>query len=200
MGKPKQGAASPRDRVLATASELFYRRGFSAVGVDEIVSQSGVAKMTLYRHFPSKDELIAAYLERADEAFSMWFESALARATDPRAQLLAVFEALAELATSSVCLGCTFQGSAAEFPDARHPAHRIALAHKVRVRRRLSDLARQASLRHPDVLAGQLLLLMDGAWVAARMFGPDNPGVYVADAAEALIAAHATDARARLLH
>ena len=60
MGRPKQGAASPRERVLATASELFYRRGFSAVGVDEIVSQSGVAKMTLYRHFPSKDELIAA--------------------------------------------------------------------------------------------------------------------------------------------
>lgn len=94
-----------------------------------------------------------------------------------------------------VCIEYTSQGSAAEFPDVRHPAHRIALAHKLRVRRRFSDLATQARLRHPDVLAGQLLLLMDGAWVAARMFGPDNPAVHVADAAEALIAAHATDAR-----
>jgi len=196
MGQPKEGTESPRARVLATAGELFYRRGFQAVGVDEIVAQSGVAKMTLYRHFPSKDDLILAYLERAAAAFGAWFEGALARAVEPRAQLLTVFAALGELATNPRCLGCTFQSSAAEFPDGGHPAHRFALDHKQRVRSRFAELAARAGLRDPQALAGQLLLLMDGAWVAARMFGPDNPAAHVADAAESLIAAHATDARA----
>jgi AcrR family transcriptional regulator len=181
---------SARERLLDTASRLFYERGFQAVGVDEIVAESGVAKMTLYRHFPSKDDLVVAYLKRADEEFYNWFERALATARDPRDKLMAVFAGLGALAQSTQCLGCTFQVSAAEYPDPRHPAHQIAVAHKKQARRQFAALAKQAQLREPEVLADQLLMLMDGAWVAARMFDRASPARHVAAAAEALLQAH----------
>jgi AcrR family transcriptional regulator len=179
-----------RERLLETASRLFYERGFQAVGVDEIVAESGVAKMTLYRHFPSKDDLVVAYLKRADDQFCDWFERALATAWDPRAKIIAVFAALGALASSAQCLGCTFQMSAAEYPDPHHPAHKIAVGHKREARRQFAMLATQAGLREPEALADQLLMLMDGAWVAARMFDRSNPARHVTSAAEALVRAH----------
>jgi AcrR family transcriptional regulator len=188
---PNRGAPRPRDRLLDTAGRLFYRHGFQAVGIDRILAESGVAKMTLYRHFRSKDALIAAYLERADDQFWKWAESALSRAEDPEAKLIALFEALARLATSAECLGCVFQGAAVAFPEFEHPGHREAVRHKLGVRERLAALARQAGLRAPDALASQLQLLMDGAWIAARMFpSPHNPAANVKDAARDLIQAH----------
>jgi AcrR family transcriptional regulator len=182
---------SPRDRILDTASELFYRDGYHAVGIDTIVARSGVAKMTLYRHFPSKDDLIAAYLERANAEFWDWLDGEIAAVPDPKAKLRAAFEATAKLATSTRCLGCTFQAAASEFPEPEHKGHKVALEHKRRVLDRLAGLARDAGLREPDDLAAQLLLVMDGAWVAARMFGPANHAATVAEAARALIEAHA---------
>jgi AcrR family transcriptional regulator len=184
-------ARSARDRILDTASELFYREGYHAVGIDRIVHESGVAKMTLYRHFPSKDDLIAAYLERADAEFWAWLDGELVGDDDPAAQLLAAFEATARLATSPQCLGCTFQAAASEFPEPAHPGHRVALLHKQRVLERLATLAHAARLADPEGLAAQLLLLMDGAWVAARMFGPGNHASAAAGAARTLIEAHA---------
>jgi AcrR family transcriptional regulator len=189
--RPKQSASpSARERLLDTASRLFYERGFQAVGVDEIVAESGVAKMTLYRHFPSKDDLVVAYLKRSEDAFCDWFERALATAREPADKLLAVFDALGVLARSDECLGCTFQVSAAEFPSPDHPANRVAVGHKREIRRRFAELARQAGLRDPSVLADKLLMLMDGAWVAARIFGRRNPAQHVAEAARAVIETH----------
>ena len=187
------GASGPqrsaRDRILDTASELFYRDGYHAVGIDTIVERSGVAKMTLYRHFPSKDDLIAAYLERADAEFRDWLEAEITGVDDPLEQLVAAFDATARLATSPRCQGCTFQAVAGEFPGLEHPGHRVALTHKRHVLDRFADLARAAGLRDPQGLAAQLLLLMDGAWVAARMFGPDNHAAAAGGAARALVAA-----------
>lgn len=188
---------SARDRILDTASDLFYRHGYHAVGIDTIIAASGVAKMTLYRHFESKDVLIAAYLERSNAEFMTWLEAAIADVDDPRAKLVAAFDATAELATSARCLGCTFQGAAAEFPEMDHPGHRVALDHKRSVLDRFAGLARDAGLRDPDRLAEQLLLLMDGAWVAARMFGPVNHAASAAAAARVLIEAHAEGGGAR---
>jgi len=185
--EPKPAA---RERILEAATRLFLRDGFRAVGIDTIIAEAGVAKMTLYAHFPSKDDLIVAYLDRANEQFWEWLDGACAGVDDPRARLLAMFDAVGKLANSPQCLGCTFQGTAAEFPDPEHPGHRVALAHKQAVRARLRTLAEHAGLREPDDLADQLLLLMDGAWVAARMFGPDNPSMQAAAAARALIEAH----------
>ena len=181
---------SARDRILDTASRLFYREGYHAVGIDRIVGESGVAKMTLYRHFASKDDLIAAYLERANTEFWQWLDGEVGAWGDPLATLLATFDATATLATSPQCLGCTFQATASEFPDQAHPGHRVALAHKRRVLERLASLARDARLGDPDELAAELMLLMDGAWVAARMFGPQNHASSVAGAARTLVEAH----------
>ncbi|MGE5676405.1 MAG: TetR/AcrR family transcriptional regulator [Mycobacterium leprae] len=179
-----------RERILDTAGLLFYRDGFQAVGVDTIIAESGVAKMTLYRHFPSKDDLIAAYLERANQQFWSWLDSATADVKDPRAKLIAMFDSVTKVATSPQCLGCSFQGAALEFPVREHPAHRIALAHKETVRERMRTLAQEAGLRDPEALANQLLMLMDGAWIAARMYGPHNPAVDLGLAVRTLVDAH----------
>ena len=187
---PTRPATAARERVLEAATRLILRHGFRAVGVDTIIAEAGVAKMTLYAHFPSKDDLIVAYLERANEQVWEWLEGAGAAVDDPKRKLVAMFEAVGKLADSPQCLGCTFQGTAAEFPEPEHPGHRVAIAHKQAVRARLRTLAEQAGLRAPGDLADQLLLLMDGAWVAARMFGPDNPATHAATAARALIEAH----------
>jgi AcrR family transcriptional regulator len=187
---PASSRPAARERILEAATRLFLRDGFRAVGVDTIIAEAGVAKMTLYAHFPSKDDLIVAYLERANEGFWQWLEAAVAGVDDPRAKLAACFDAVGKLANDPQCLGCTFQGTAAEFPDPEHPGHRVALAHKQAVLARLGALAQEADLRAPEALADQLLLLMDGAWVAARMFGPGNPSAQVAAAATALIEAH----------
>jgi AcrR family transcriptional regulator len=187
----ERGSSAPRDRLLETAGRLFYRNGFQAVGIDRILAESGVAKMTLYRHFASKEELICAYLERADREFWAWVDAAMAPAATPKARLLALMDALARHATSPACLGCPFQGAALAFPNAEHPGHQRAAQNKVALRERLAGLARQARLTAPDALATQLLLLMDGAWVAARVFGPGgNPAAQVGNAARALVQAH----------
>jgi len=179
---------STRQRILDVAGDLFHRRGFRAVGVDTIVKASGVAKMTLYRHFRSKDDLVVAYLEEVNRLFWDWLNKAAEPYPEqPRLQLIAIFEALQNLVTTPQCYGCPFLAAAAEFPEPDSPGHAAALAHKQSVRARLCDLARQAGARNPETLADQLLLLLDGAFAAVRMFGPDNPGANVASAATALI-------------
>jgi AcrR family transcriptional regulator len=179
-----------RDRILETAQRLFYRDGFRGVGVDTIIAEAGVAKMSLYRHFPSKDDLIVAYLEESNRKYWVWLNAEIATIEDPKDQLIAMFSAIEKLATSPQCLGCTFQGTAAEFPDRDHPGHQTAVAHKNAVRDRFTGLARKAGLDDPEGLGDQLLLLMDGAWVAARMYGPKNPAEGLTEAARVLIDSH----------
>lgn len=188
--KVQSDVVAPRDRLLDTAGRLFYQYGFHAIGIDRILAESGVAKMTLYRHFSSKEALISAYLERADAQFWAWAEAAMSKAQTPDAKLIALFDAAARLATSPDCLGCIFQGAAAAFPELDHPAHQIAIRHKTAVRMRMEKLARAARLRKPEKLGKALALLLDGVWVSARMFGPDNPSNTVGDTVRALIAAH----------
>lgn len=184
---------SPRDRLLDTAGALFQRYGFRAVGIDRILAASGVAKMTMYRYFASKDEMIAAYLEQADAQFWSWANAAMESAPTPAAKLLTLFEAAGELASSPECLGCVFQGAAMAFPDIEHPAHQRAVRHKRGVRTRLTALAKRAKLSHPDAVGAQLALLLDGAWIAARTFRhTENPARTVTQAAQALIEAHAS--------
>jgi AcrR family transcriptional regulator len=183
-----------RSHILGVAGDLFFREGLRAVGVDTIVAQSGVAKMTLYRYFPTKDALIAAYLERSNDLFWQWFDAAAAEADGPRAQIRAVFAALAKLVSTPSCYGCPFLNTAAEFPARDYPGHRIALAHKETLRERLREMAARAGASDPDALGDGLFLLMDGAFAQARMYGPENPARHVAQAAEALIQAYTTRA------
>lgn len=179
-----------RQRILETAERLFFRNGFRAVGIDTIIAEAGVAKMSLYRHFPSKDDLIVAYLEGDRRQFWEWLDNATAHTEDPAEQLVAIFAATERLVATPQCLGCTHQSATAEFPDPDHPAHQLSVAHKVAIRDRFADLALQANLREPEQLAYQLQFLMEGALVTARMFGPDNRGTGLTDAATTLINAH----------
>lgn len=194
-GTQERRGSAARERILETAERLFYRDGYHAVGVDTIVAESGVAKMTLYRHFPSKDHLIAAYLERANEQLLTWVEKLIAPHEDPRAALEAVFDGVAKLASSPECLGCAFVGAAGEFPEPDHPGHRVAAEHKRAVVDRLRELAERAGARDPNGLAEELLLIMDGAWSAARVFGPGSHGRRAAAAAKAVISSRLADRR-----
>jgi AcrR family transcriptional regulator len=172
---PKAETETARDRILRTASELFYEHGFHAVGVDLIIERAGVAKATLYRHFPTKDDLIAAYLEDADARFSEWFDASINPDATPAEALVGIFDSVAILVTSPACMGCTFQVTAAEFPEASHPGHAVALAHKQAVRGRLRELAMEAGARRPDELADGLLPV-DGRSFRCRSYAwPRQP-------------------------
>jgi AcrR family transcriptional regulator len=148
--------------------------------------------MTLYRHYPSKDDLIAAFLEDSDQDFWEYFEACTKGAITARDKLLAFFTALQGYVTSPDCYGCPFINVATEYPDMSYPGHKIALRHKQSVLARFTDLAKEAGARQPEELANTLLLLMDGAYMAARMFGatPGNPAANVAEAARHLIDAY----------
>jgi AcrR family transcriptional regulator len=189
MGNTPANMTKPRERILETAANLFYAQGYRAVGIDRIIAESGVAKMSFYRHFPSKDDLIAAYLQRASDNFWVWLETITRDEPDPRKQLEAIFCAVMTRSIHPACLGCTFMAAALEFPALEHPAHAVALEYKRSVLAKITELSRLAGAREPDVLGAGLMMLMDGAWSAARMFGPGNHAQHVATVAKSLIAA-----------
>jgi AcrR family transcriptional regulator len=180
--------ASRRDHLIDTALALFNRDGYRATGIDRILAEAGVAKMTLYKHFRSKDELIQAALARRDERWRAWFEGAVAkRAADPRARLLAVFEALEEWFARPDFNGCMFIRAAAEYGDLGDPIHAAAVAHQARVLALLRGLAEAAGARRPARLARELLLLAEGAIVVTQMNGPVGAGRQAGKAAEVLV-------------
>lgn len=183
---PREDTVLPREKILAVAGALFSKEGFRAVGVDRLIAESGVAKATFYKHFPSKDALIAARLDRADTIMSAWMDKTMAGSADP---ILALFEAVAGFAREPGCPGCTFQGVSSEFPALDHPSHAIAMASKRRVLARLEDLAVEEEAAHPLMLAEQLYLLIEGAWASARMFGRQAPVAHIAQAARTLVRA-----------
>ena len=185
-------ATTSREKLYDTAARLFFQYGYRAVGVDTIAAESGVGKMTLYRHYPSKDDLIVAFLHQSDADFWEYFEQCIAGASGAREKLLAFFQGLQAYVLSPACYGCPFINVASEYPEATFAGHQVALEHKEAVRTRFNSLAREAGARRPEALANALLLLMDGAYMAARMYGagPDNPASGVAEAARQLIDAH----------
>ena len=142
--------ATRRDHLVETAAKLFARHGFHATGIDRILAEAGVAKMTLYKHFRSKDELILAALRRRDEEFRNWFVRKVeARARRPAARLLAVFDVLAEWFEQPDFAGCTFVAAAAEFHPAEDPIHAAAAEHKRLLLAFLRELAARGRRPRP---------------------------------------------------
>ena len=190
-GTAKHRDAKParaRDRVFDAACDLFYRKGIRAVGVEEIVSTADVAKISLYRSFPSKDELVAAYLEARNAWYWRWWDEVVSRHPgDPKEQLRAVFRSLLRKVASEGYRGCPFTNSATEFPDPGHPGRRIAEANKRELRARLAALSAGLGARDPALLADQLLLLMEGAYTIGQTLGSPEPVRAVTAAADALI-------------
>ncbi|HEY6642108.1 TetR/AcrR family transcriptional regulator [Povalibacter sp.] len=195
MGRPaatkpgEEATESVRDRILSTARDLFYREGARAVGVDMVVAQSGVAKTSLYRWFPSKDALIAAVLEQeAKDRWAGWDYNLGRSGLTPREQLRAQFEGLARFVSSTKYRGCPFRNITVEFPDPEHPARKIASEVQFELARRIRALVDQIEgVRDPAELTGHLVLLVDGAFSAAQCMGRDGPQQFVVTAADRLI-------------
>lgn len=163
----------PRERILRAAAKLFYEQGFHSTGIDRIIAEAGVAKMSLYQHFRSKDELVGAFLARRDDFWCDWLAGRVETlASSPKARLPAVFDALGEWFASDEFRGCAFINAAAEFSDANHGARLISRQHKERVHAYLKGLAEAAKLARPNELAAQLALLVEGAIVTAQIAEP----------------------------
>jgi len=179
---------SARERILEAADRLFYQAGIRAIGVEAVVERAGVTKMTLYRNFASKDELVAAYLEVRDRRYWQWWEGVTARHPDrPAAQILALLAAIAKIAVVEGYRGCPFTNAAIEFPEPGHPGRRVAEAHKREMRRRFRALAEQAGAPEPERLGDQLSLLAEGAYASSQSFGANGPAPALVSAAEALM-------------
>jgi AcrR family transcriptional regulator len=187
----KNERISPRERVLSAASDLFYRHGIRAIGVEAIADAAGTNKMTLYRHFSSKDELVAEYLRRlAEQAKSTWDQLEGDHPGDPPAQLRSWLEEMAAHVASGDERGCPLANAAVELPDKDHPARRVIEAFKSAQRERLIQLCAAAALAEPEMLADELFLLLEGARVTAQSMGPKGLGDRLVRMGEAMINAH----------
>jgi AcrR family transcriptional regulator len=169
-GAPLKGEVSARERILATAGELFYREGIRAIGVDTVVEQSGVSKTSLYRLFGSKDDLIAAFAAEKDRSFWAWWDRAEElHADDPRALLEALLSGIVKRIGSPAYRGCPFLNLVTEFPDSNHPGRVIARHNKEEMRARLATIVAKLGARDPDRTASQIALLVNGAYVTGLM-------------------------------
>jgi AcrR family transcriptional regulator len=161
---------SARDRILNTAGPLFYREGYRAIGIDRVIAEADVAKATFYKHFPSKDDLIVAWIARAEALII----GELPPVGGPE-PLSAYVDWMLEIARRGGCLGCTYQGTAAEFSDPAHPAHAAAIAVKRRVIEAIETRARAQGLTDPSATARAVFLFLEGVWASVRMFGASAP-------------------------
>jgi len=190
------GPAPPRERLLAVARDLFYRHGIHAVGVDAIAEAAGTNKMTLYRHFESKDALIAACLAELVTEFEIgWDKNAAAHPGDPLGQLRQWLRHVGEFKLNEAQRGCAFLNAAAELPDKNHPARRVIERHKIQHREKLIALCKQAGLAEPDLLADKMFLLCEGARVSIQSVGPDGPASRLLEMLDDLITEHSRKKR-----
>ena len=181
---------SARKRIFDTASELFYRKGIRAVGVETIAEEAKTTKMSLYRSFPSKDELVAEWLRDHDIKFwQTWDATSRRFPANPRKQLKATFTLLAKHVIDPQARGCPMANAAVELTDKDHPARKVIEAHKAKLRARLAEMCARLGARKPRLLADQLFLLMEGAQVSTQILGVRGPARNVARAAESLIEA-----------
>jgi AcrR family transcriptional regulator len=187
----KDSKIPPRARILAAAGELFYRQGIRAVGVEAIAEAAGTNKMTLYRHFASKDELVAEYLRQsANAADGCWERLAQAHPRDPLAQLCDWLEEMARHLAQPNERGCALANAAIELPERDHPARRVIEEYKRAQRTRLVRLCEEARLSEPEMLADELHLLLEGARVTAQSVGTEGLAARLLHMGKAMIAAH----------
>jgi len=179
-----------RDRILSTARDLIYREGARAVGVDRIVAESGVAKMSLYRWFPSKDDLIVAVLnEERRRILAAWDKNMELHKGAPLKQLRAQFEGLAAAIQRPNYRGCPFLNAVTAFADASHPARALARQFKDEITALFRGLAVAVGAKNPDLLAQQLSLIADGAHASGQCSGKEGPAAELISIVDALVAA-----------
>ncbi|MDD0843903.1 TetR/AcrR family transcriptional regulator [Pseudomonas sp. Gutcm_11s] len=181
-------ASNKRKQLINTALELFYREGYHATGIDRILAESGVAKMTLYKHFKSKDELILAVLENRGQAVLEQL-NALRDSAAPREAVLLVFDGLHAWISAADFCGCSFINAAAEFHDRQHPIHRQAATFKAAFAEHLRQSLEQLGVADALPLASQLQFLFEGALSMAHVQGPGDQALQARAAAETLLQA-----------
>jgi AcrR family transcriptional regulator len=166
--------SEPRERLLRTASEIFYREGIHAVGVDRIVSEAGVTRATFYRHFPSKEDLVVAYLQREDSILRGYFEAGRESTTDPDALLALFINGIADDIRRNHTRGCPFINASAEYPDAESEVRRTVATHRAWFRDQLRRALVAAGRDDVEERASALVLLRDAALVGGYLDGADT--------------------------
>jgi AcrR family transcriptional regulator len=195
--RPHTDGATAQQLLLRAAGELFYQEGVRAVGVDAVVERAGVNKMSLYRQFESKDELIAAYLEHSNDRFFGHFDQSIGmHPGEPVRQIAQYFEDLTQRASREGYRGCPFVNVAAEFPDPSHPARQIVARNKAQLIGRLTELTTAAGADDPAGLADALALLIEGIYAASQTFGPGCGPIRAAPRVAAQLVAAACGGRA----
>ncbi len=190
-GAPASAPASKvpmRERIVEAATELFYAQGLRAVSADKIVAQVGITKVTFYRHFPTKDDLIVAYLERR----AKWERDAIAAARQAASDVPDVFRIIAQAIGAESCSpgfrGCPFINAAAEYADPDHPVRRVVDAHRRWFRQTLQDLLDEINVPDSARVADQLVMLRDGAMVSGYLSDPTVVADALYNAVRAVIA------------
>jgi AcrR family transcriptional regulator len=188
-GAPPKGELSARERILATANELFYREGVRAIGVDTVVERSGVSKTTLYRLFESKDALIAAFAAERDRLnWEWWDRIEKQHPDDPRALLEALLSEIARRIGGPAYRGCPFLNLATEFPDDNHRGRVAARANKRELRARLATIVAKLGVGDPNRVASQMAMLINGAYATGIVAKPADLRRDLIDAAMKLLA------------
>jgi len=176
-----------RDKILATAEQLIYQHGIHATGMDLLVKTSGVSRKSIYRYFATKDEVAAAALNARDVRWMAWFSSESDKAETPKARILKMFDVLTGWFESEGFRGCAFINTAGETGDAEDPIRLIAKLHKQKLLDYTLSLCEQLPIEHPETLARQLLILMDGAITLARVMGDLKAADSAKDIAQLLL-------------
>jgi len=178
----------PRERILAAARELFYARGIRPVSVDDIATAAQTNKMTFYRHFESKDLLVAECLRLlAEDSDKIWDEAARAHPGDPMAQLNAWVEHIGVMMADRKNRGCALANAAVEIAEKDHPARAVIEAYKTHKRERITALCRSAGFHDPERIADEIFLLFEGARVDQQSVGPGGAGMRVVELIHALL-------------
>lgn len=181
---------APRDRIVSTARDLFRQHGIRGIGVDAIAEAASTNKMTLYRHFGSKDDLICETLKAvSSQACALWSELEAARPGDARGQLGLWVDKI-ESCILSEPHGCDLANAAVELKESGHPAHGVIEAFKADQRARLTDLCRAAQASDPELLADTLLMLLEGARVSRQAAGAEGPAKRFREASQRAIAVY----------
>lgn len=179
-------ASNKREQLISTAQSLFAREGYHATGIDRILAESGVAKMTLYKHFRSKDELILAVLEQHGQATLEGLRQ-LRSALPAREALLSSFDGLHEWIHQSDFCGCSFINAAAEFHAHDHPIHRQAATFKAAFAEHFRELLQTLGASQAQTLAAQLQFLLEGALSMAHVQGAGDQALQAKAAAKILL-------------
>ena len=180
-------SAKARRTALEAASRLFYRQGAHAVGMEAIVAESGIAKTTIYRHFPTKDDLIAAFLEEEDRDFWSQWDAAVSEGTTAEDELASLCRWVGEKVDTEGYRGCPQINMAAEFADRQHPARIVARRHKKEMLERLVGICRRCNASVPEIAAHQIALLFDGAFSSDGRLEGLEAGSVLADAVKRLV-------------